>query len=421
MDDSVTFSFNDLFDYLNQSGLTVNLISERNVSQIGSAATPKNLYCGDQLASFHKSYVQVHGYLSLVVCLFGILANSLNVIVLTRKNMISPTNAILTAQAFADNLVMIEYIPFAVHMYVLRQRSLYEKFSYPWTVYVLIHAHVTQVFHTISIWLTLTVGVWRYFSVVHPLSSYQWLTLNRAFLAILFAYVGSPILCMPLYMTFTIQERNITSPQQVNETLTLYFLGTSELARAHHSLLENINFWMYSVVIKIIPCVMLTILSFFLIKALVQARKRRDHLKNRRESMAECSSSQSGPEGEHVDCITKMLLAVLILFLITELPHGILTLLSGILGDAFFSNCYGHLGELMDILALINGAINFMLYYTMSRQFRQTLSCFFRPSILDNCTTLTLPETNIDSVKRCTLIKDISLTTLNMQSLSTIV
>lgn len=36
----------------------------------------------------------------------------------------------------------------------------------------------------------------------------------------------------------------------------------------------------------------------------------------------------------------------------------------------------------MDILALINSAINFILYCSMSRQFRKTFSVLFRPKFL---------------------------------------
>uniref|UniRef100_A0A6M2DY16 Putative product n=1 Tax=Xenopsylla cheopis TaxID=163159 RepID=A0A6M2DY16_XENCH len=67
-----------------------------------------------------------------------------------------------------------------------------------------------------------------------------------------------------------------------------------------------------------------------------------------------------------------MLLAVLLLFLITEFPQGILGLLSAVLGNTFFTECYLKLGEVMDIFALINSAINFILYCAMSRQFRLT-------------------------------------------------
>lgn len=74
-----------------------------------------------------------------------------------------------------------------------------------------------------------------------------------------------------------------------------------------------------------------------------------------------------------------MLLAVLFLFLLTEVPQGILGLLTYILGEKFFTDCYQKLGDVADILALTNSAINFALYYFMSRQFRITfkalLSC----------------------------------------------
>ena len=388
------------------------------------------LYCGDGVETFHQTYLIMHGYISLVVCLFGMLANTLNIIVLTRMDQrISPTNAILTGLALADNLVMIEYIPFTFYMYILRERPVYERFSYPWTVYVLIHAHVTQVFHTISIWLTLLLAVWRYLSVAHPLRSRDWCTLDRALLAILLAYVCSPLVCIPLYLTYTIQEKVWKDPLAVNASSllgqpaehTIYFLGTSELAKANSSLLENINFWTYSVVVKLIPCVALTILSFRLISALVSAKERRQNLKSNStsaknkvlasakersvkdgasnaESAVERGGGGSHQSSEKHDRTTRMLLAVLVLFLATEFPQGILALLSGILGEEFFTNCYRHLGELMDILALINGAINFLLYCVMSRQFRQTFSRIFRPRLLDKWKNLPMTASNVAAV-----------------------
>lgn len=398
--------------------MTNNLSVSVGISSSSSSPPAVKLYCGDGLEAFRRSYLIMHGYISLMVCLFGMLANTLNIIVLTRMDQrISPTNAILTGLALADNLVMIEYIPFTMHMYILRERPVYERFSYPWTVYVLIHAHVTQVFHTISIWLTLLLAVWRYLSVAHPLRSRDWCTLDRALLAILLAYICSPLVCIPLYLTYTIQEQSYRSPASLTANgtgispdvpmnHTLYVLGTSELARANESLLENINFWTYSVVVKLIPCVALTFFSFRLISALVSAKERRQNLKSNNANsskknlpVAGCDPERSvsgierhpppagpGSGSEKHDRTTRMLLAVLVLFLLTEFPQGILALLSGILGDAFFTNCYRHLGELTDILALINGAINFILYCVMSRQFRQTFSRIFRPRLLDKWT-----------------------------------
>lgn len=77
------------------------------------------------------------------------------------------------------------------------------------------------------------------------------------------------------------------------------------------------------------------------------------------------------------DRTTMLLVAVLLLFLITEFPQGILGLLSGISSKCFFVKCYGQFGELMDLLALINAAIGFVLYGLMSKQFRTSFKMLF--------------------------------------------
>ena len=46
--------------------------------------------------------------------------------------------------------------------------------------------------------------------------------------------------------------------------------------------------------------------------------------------------------------------------------------LAAVLDESFFFECYTPLGELMDMMALINCTINFILYCLMSRLFRTT-------------------------------------------------
>jgi len=72
-----------------------------------------------ELAVFHDWYQHYHGYLATVVCALGIVANALNIVVLTRRNMISATNCILTGLAVSDGLTMAAYLPFALRFYVL--------------------------------------------------------------------------------------------------------------------------------------------------------------------------------------------------------------------------------------------------------------------------------------------------------------
>ena len=94
----------------------------------------------------------------------GILFNMLNILVLTHKDMRSnPINLILTGIAVADCLVLIEYIPFTIHMYILddQARRQDEKFSLAWGIFLLFHTNFTIMIHTVSIWLTLYPAFWR--------------------------------------------------------------------------------------------------------------------------------------------------------------------------------------------------------------------------------------------------------------------
>ena len=80
-------------------------------------------------------YEPVHGYLAVTICILGTIFNMMNILVLTHKDMrTNPINLLLTGIAVADMMVMVEYIPFAVHLYLLQgaSRPMEEKVSeYP--------------------------------------------------------------------------------------------------------------------------------------------------------------------------------------------------------------------------------------------------------------------------------------------------
>ena len=60
----------------------------------------------------------------MLVCVLGTLFNLANILVLTHKDMRNPVNMILTGIAVADCLVMIEYIPFIMHMRRLTDKEI---------------------------------------------------------------------------------------------------------------------------------------------------------------------------------------------------------------------------------------------------------------------------------------------------------
>ncbi|CAL8121190.1 unnamed protein product [Orchesella dallaii] len=358
-------------------------------------------YCKTYLKPFEKYYSTIHGYNSLIICLFGAQANILNLIILTSKQMRTPTNLILTGLAVADLANMLEYIPFAIHRILPRNNS------YEWALYVFIHSNFSQVCHTTSIWLAVTLAIWRYVMVTRYNESKTLCSMKRAKCAVLAAYLFSGVLCTPIYFSFAVKSvesfRNgtalsldQTTESPLNNTRTQYVVNMSDLA-LKYPFLKTANFWLYSVVIKIIPCAIFTVVSCRLMNSLTDVKihkgmlfpMRKIHAETRLSAHRdECSSKElTQPRATRTSCsfdsssgsdlTNRMLLAILFLFLITEFPQGLLGLMSGIMGDSFFNNCYNPLGDLMDFVALLNSAINFILYCTMSEKFRETFMKVF--------------------------------------------
>jgi len=116
-----------------------------------------------ELLLFHNWYKTLHGHFATFVCVFGIVANVLNIIVLTRKNMISPTNCLLTGLAVSDGLTMAAYLPFALRFYVLYGTEFNpETSTLAAARFTLFYACFSVVVHTVSIWITVLLAVFRY-------------------------------------------------------------------------------------------------------------------------------------------------------------------------------------------------------------------------------------------------------------------
>ena len=60
-----------------------------------------------------------------------------------------------------------------------------------------------------------------------------------------------------------------------------------------------------------------------------------------------------------------MLVAVVLCFVVVELPQGLLAFLSGI-DRRIFDDVYVPLGDVWDAAVIVNSAVNFILYCTMN-------------------------------------------------------
>ncbi|ESO95643.1 hypothetical protein LOTGIDRAFT_160192 [Lottia gigantea] len=318
------------------------------------------------MVQFAITYGNIHGYFSIVVCIFGIISNILNIVVLTRKHMSSPTNYILTALAIADMLTMSTYPIMACYLYIISRPDCDgTNHSKEWMYFILFHNLFIVTCHNMAMWLTVSLAVFRYIFVCQHAMAMVMCSLARARVTVM-AIVGATILiCLPNYLMYTVIDYG-----KSNNMTSCFWVVSSEIA-VRYPAYEMFVRWLFGVVIKILPCILLTVLSTLIIIAMHEAKKRRSRLLG----MVNRASDHDNASSEH-NRTTMMLVLVVLTFVITELPQGILALISAVNTD-FFSRVYVNLGDLMDLLVLINSAVNFILYCIMSQQFRNTFKSLF--------------------------------------------
>ncbi|XP_045190172.1 G-protein coupled receptor dmsr-1-like [Mercenaria mercenaria] len=338
-------------------------------------ATQATILQESDLMKFQVKYARIHGYVSACVCLFGFLANIANIVVLTRKNMITSTNVILTCLAVADLFTMLDYFPFAMHFYILKDPDLQfpSTRGYGWICYLLFHANFSVVCHSCAIWLTIELATFRFVCIWFPTRGSAYCTVIRAIVCAAIILGSVLFLCVPNMIINNMKSSysNITVGNTTRLDIVYNHVYREGGAFVH---IDKLNKMIQATIFKILPCFLLTVLTILLVVAMHRAYKRRMALKNQGRRQ------ESDRHGEH-NRTTVMLLAVVVLFLLTELPQGILTIM-GLIEERFFFEVYQPLGDILDIMALCNNAINFVLYSTMSRQFRETFVstfCWFCP------------------------------------------
>ena len=122
-------------------------------------------------------------------------------------------------------------------------------------------------------------------------------------------------------------------------------------------------------VMTIIPCILLLYFTISLIAKVMKTRMRRQVLKG---SKSENSSTESA------------LLAILILFLICELPYGAL-LIPAVHSTWWIQAVFRQIVDFMFMLRILNASLNFIIYAFMSSQFRRV----FRDTVRETLSKVT--------------------------------
>ncbi|XP_065204461.1 FMRFamide receptor-like [Planococcus citri] len=320
-------------------------------------------YCVGIIQEIGNHYEEnIYVNITIPICLVGMILNLLNVLVLTRKTMNSSPNLILAHLAFVDFLYLLtEIVNFWMDFIPPRSGFDIEE-SYIMTIVFWYSDISSSTFQFISAFLTVQLAAWRYIAVVHPLKERHWCNKKMTRNIVIAGYIVCCVLyAIPYHLSFDI------------EASTIHGKAHYTVKFDRHPTMNSIRNVTYGLVVKLLLSAVLVGLTSRIVVTLLARKTLREELTS---STSSRSNTKNAKMRQETNRSTAILLAVAALFFIAEFPRGILWLLATINEDDW-DTCYYSLVWIFETIININTSITFMVYYTLSQQFRTTSKSLF--------------------------------------------
>lgn len=370
----------------------------------------------------NTGYDVIHGYLAVTCCVLGVVSCIINIIILTRPHMQSPSNLILTTLASIDLVELCSYGVHAAYWYIHGRFFMPKDFeccqTHALRVASLASYLLRYTCHATNLWLTVSLALVQYvFVCLHPFGVNQFTT-ARAKLIVFTVSVVVVVVCIPQYATFKI----VAQPCMPQCYVEVYRFDNDE-DPTYHDVMKYLT-TILVVLLKILPCVVLAMFSILLIVHIKQADQRRKRLFEdsiRHDSHNNHSNSNSNNltftsvrHNHHDNHLlteqrrtTQMLVLIVVGFIITETAPGLVILALRADTPVIDAMPYMEHRSKFEALVILNSIGNFIIYCAMSRQFRQTFkSIFLRGESLSHPRTSSLSQAS-----RYYHERDIELTT----------
>ena len=340
----------------------------------------------------------------------------------------NPTNIALIGISAANFLGLLTNIPYIAHFYLMHgEKSIHspdrQRDTKHWTLFLKAHVNSSLTFHTIVTLLTIYLAVDRYFSLRGTYSRISnnrrattcELSLKRITNCIRFGSSSnysaiihtaliclfSILICLPINFYSTVKAGE-SFDNSTNLTFSYFYLDQT----GHKTSIIFKAMLCSQSGIRLTACFCLLIFTSLLINILKQINKRNKSLIN--SSQRTCKSLENKKRNwttkefrlcefrsnalifkiDYIKCLAKgektsrkraaMILSLQCSFLVVcELTHSILMILSAFLDSWFYTDVYMPLGDVIDLLTLLNKLSVFALNVLMSSEFRENFFSLF--------------------------------------------
>ena len=305
---------------------------------------------------------QIDKHVIPLICIFGILGNLLNVVVMSRGTpAISDAESAVTVGHLALNLSDAVYCIVHLPQLFLEERHAKQFIRHPrrdfWCYRDLYLSGTVHTVVTFSTYITVVMSVFRYVSIcVCPLRLRDVMTLSKMRVAIVCSFVGAILVNLPFFFSFRIFSKSDTS----------HFVIFTEFRKSRtYVIIEHVQ----TMLRLVIP---VTTLLFCNVKFAITLR----------DSSRFRTRHSRGAHSVRHRLITMTLFGVICIHLIGVMPHTVLYYVTKILlpdKPSDFSEIMTRINNIkitiivLNVLEAVSLSMNFLLYCTVNAIFRKNI------------------------------------------------
>ncbi len=299
----------------------------------------------------------LYSRLLIVICVFGLLGNLLNILVLTRKGlqktvcrMEKSVHASLIGLAMSDMIFCLLLLP---HAWIERKGFYFSSQCFA-LFYKVYSSGLINIFIMSSTWMTVIMAASRYLAICHPLQA-------RAVIGMTFAKTSGGLVflfCILLNLPKFLMEK--IDKMDCMEGWTVYYRAPGFLRRYPN--IDRTYLWVYFTMGIFIPILVLSFCNLHLIKALRQANEMR---KRYNQTMLHV-------DGTHRFTFTLIIIVIMYILLVT--PAEMVNFMKVIvINNSTLTQRHNLIVAVVNTLQAVNFAFNYILYCIVNVHFRQTM------------------------------------------------
>ncbi|KAH9490768.1 hypothetical protein Btru_046949 [Bulinus truncatus] len=339
--------------------LNSSQLSQNKTGAINSITLPDNSFISDQL--LYQLDILLNCFLIQVLCVFGIVGNVINVIVLSRQGL-KDSNVVLFSLSVIDLLG-------SVFRQGRRLKCIVATLDTPASVTV---DTIGSVFFILpdnwclasSIFHITAIAVERCLAVCAPFSVAAVFTPRRVKIMLVSLYAYTVVILSPLFyrLTYAWETDPLTNATVARVVYTRFYSDHVEVVNLFSTIF-------YNNICTTAPLLTILICSAIIVVKLLQARPQR---------LSKLSSQRSDSLRLKDRKVAKMLLTVCVATVISCLPTSLLAMyLVYSQATLFTGNLFYVIRSLQDVLYQVTASVNFIIYVSLSSKFNRIYKTMF--------------------------------------------